>query len=120
MKHTHAITILLFTAALGLSGCATPEQPASERLSLTRDAAAMINEEGQAMAAMAGSRESRSAKADLVCERIKRTGSHLTELYCYTRAEKIANEAKLRAELQHIRDGGFRALEEGRKFGPFK
>lgn len=94
-----ALTAML--AVIALAACAA--QPAAEsskddpNLRLTKDAARVVEEKGEVEAAKAGTKEAK--KSDLVCESVKRTGSHMTETYCYSRAEAERDREKVIREL---------------------
>lgn len=105
----HLLSCLL--VAVVLTACAS--QPASQqeegeaKLVLTPEAKELVEEKGKVEAAKAGTKEAR--KADLVCESVKRTGSHMTETYCYSRREADRTRDRVEQQLRNVPRGGARA-----------
>lgn len=99
MKTLAAISIiggavmLCACASQPVSGDAEDELP----LHLSRDAKRVLDDKGEVTAAKTGTRAARSS--DLECRTIKRTGSHLTEVYCYTDREAQRHREKVVHEL---------------------
>lgn len=93
--------VLIVGGAVMLCACAA--QPVSGdaeeelALHLSRDAQRVLEDKGEVTAAKTGTRAARSS--DLECRTIKRTGTHLTEVYCYTDREAQRHRDKVVHEL---------------------
>lgn len=87
---------LLVVSVAGLAACAAPSEPETEELNLSRQARALVDEKGEVAAALDGRPGSR--ETEVVCQRYKRTGSHMTETYCYTRAERDSKRERTRIQ----------------------
>lgn len=106
--------ILLAVGALALTACAAQPYHSEEddaNVAISKDAARIVNEKGEATAAKAGSEDSK--KSDLVCERVERTGSHMSQTYCYSRREAERNKEKLQDQMRNLQRGAPRNVEGG-------
>lgn len=102
----------LVVAMLGMAACAS-QSTLSEQddVGVTKEGEQVIAERDDEANAVARESE-RDEKPDRVCERVKRTGSHMTETYCYSpreaqRSRDKAREA-VRRETERARAGGDR------------
>lgn len=92
-------------AVMSLVACAaqTPRGDA-EKTVLSPDAAKVVAEEGRVEA----STEESENDSRVVCESVKRTGSHMKETHCYTVAEREKTRREARDELERAQRGGAR------------
>jgi len=110
----HGKAILLAVVTLGLTACAGEPYHSEEgdaNLAISKDAARIVNEKGEATAAKAGSEESK--KSDLICERVERTGSHMSQTYCYSRREAERNKERTQDQVRSMQRGPSKNLEGG-------
>lgn len=107
MKGIHARTTIytvLAASVAGLVACAAPSDPDSEKLKVSREVARQLEEKGEVEAARAGTREARDA--EVICRRVKPTGSHMSETHCYTRRESGQYRDRLQTEWQETTKKG--------------
>lgn len=81
------IALTAVGAALALAGCAAnPSAGEESGVVLSKEAAQVVEKKGdETTAAEAESAAARNS--DLVCERVQRTGSRMSERVCYTKRE---------------------------------
>lgn len=109
----HFFTPAAVLVAAILASCSPPKDPKAMKLNITREGARIINEQGSAVAAKNGSRESREETTDLNCEVTHRTGSHMRSMYCYGRQEREQYREKLKTQLDQMKRGPAKGLGGG-------
>ncbi len=74
-----------------LAGCAAtaPQSDDTVKFHTSDRALQLIEEQGKATATILGYADD----TDLVCERFRKTGSHITTSVCYTRAEMTPSQS---------------------------
>lgn len=105
---------LIATITLLAGGCAATNSAQDETVKFiaSEKAKKTIDEDG-ATAAMRGY----SKETELVCEQIKKTGSHITTNYCYTRAEGDRARKDHQETFRKISSSRPCAAQEGRAGG---
>lgn len=93
-------------AVVSMAACAAPaSKESAQKTTLTRDAARVVKEEGKVTA----STEESEKDSRVVCESVKRVGSHMTESYCYTVAGQERDRQRAQDEIRRAQRGGVRA-----------
>lgn len=106
------VRAVLMVAMVGMAACASQSTlTAQKEDGVTKEGEQVIAERDDEANAVASESEE-DDKPDRVCERVKRTGSHMTETYCYTpreaqRSRERGREA-VRRETERARAGGDR------------
>lgn len=86
-------------AVMGLVACASQTPRTGEgQVAVTKDGEQAIAGEGKVETAMSDSEQDK--KPDRVCERYKRTGSHMVETICYSRSERERERDKEREQMR--------------------
>lgn len=94
---------------LSVAACAAPDAKNSrEKTVLSPDAAEVVEKEGKVEA----STEENKTDSNVVCERVKVTGSNLRETRCYTVAERDKRRERTQEEIRDAQQGGFRADDQ--------
>lgn len=92
-----------------LAACAAPsERDDAEKTTLSPDAARVIKEEGKVEA----STEESKKDSRVVCESVKKTGSHMKETHCYSVAERDRQRERTQDEMQRAQRGGTRSGDQ--------
>jgi len=95
--------------AVSLVGCAAPaSKGTAEKTNMTSKAAKIVREEGKVEA----STEESKKDSRIVCETVKRTGSHMRESYCYSVAERERDRERAQDEVKRIQQRGTRAGDQ--------
>lgn len=91
---------MMAVAVMGLVACASQTPRTDEgQVAVTKDGEQATAGEGQKVeTAMSDSEQEK--KPDRVCERYKRTGSHMVETICYSRSERERERDKEREEMR--------------------
>lgn len=101
--------LLGMMVVVSLAACAAPEmKDSNERTTLSPKAARVVQEEGKVEA----STKESETDSRVVCERTKKTGSHMRETHCYTVAEREKQRARTRDEMERAQQGGARAGDQ--------
>lgn len=96
-------------AVVSLVACAAPAQKGgAQKTTLTRGAAKVVQEEGRVEA----STEDSKKDSRVVCESVKRVGSHMTESYCYSVAESERDRQRAQDEIRRAQRGGTNAGDQ--------
>lgn len=107
---------IALAGAMLLAGCAAtaPQSDDSLKFQASERAAQLLEEQGKTMAAMRG----HDRDTDLVCERFRKVGSHITVNYCYTRAEMMQRRLQHQEKYRKTSEMGATCMEGGIGGGP--
>jgi hypothetical protein len=94
---------------VSLAACAAPAQKeTAETTRLSPDAARVVEKEGKVEA----STKENPKDSPVVCERVKKTGSHMTETFCYTVAEHDKSRERSQEEFRKATQRGTPRAED--------
>lgn len=93
---------------VSLAACAAPANKGPQKTTISPDAAKVVQEEGQVEASTKDSKKD----SRVVCESVKRVGSHMTESYCYTVAEGDRERQRAQDEIRRAQRGGTTAGDQ--------
>lgn len=107
---------LALSSILLLAGCAATAPQSDDRVKFQASdrATKLLEEQGKTLAAMRG----HSRDTDLVCEKFRKTGSHITVNYCYTRAEMEQRRLQHQEQYRKTSEMGATCMEGGIGGGP--
>ncbi len=94
--------VLGLAVVVSLAACAAPAQKGPQKTTMTRGAAQVVKEEGKVEA----STEDSEKDSRVVCESVKRVGSHMTESYCYSVSERDSDRDRAQDEIRRAQRAG--------------
>ncbi len=94
---------------VSLAACAAPAQKqTSGSTKMSPEAARVVEQEGKVEA----STKENKTDSRVVCESVKKTGSHMKETYCYTVAERDRERERAQEDMRRAQQGGARAGDQ--------
>lgn len=90
---------------VSLAACAAPAQKQTpETTKMSPEAARVVEEEGKVEA----STKENKTDSRVICESVKKVGTHMKETHCYTVAERDRERQRAQDEMRKAQQGGAR------------
>lgn len=102
--HQSAALLVISASFLAVAGCASTASTSDERMKfhVSDRAEKLLEEQGKTLAAMRGY----DRDSPLVCERFRKTGSHIILNVCYTREEMEQRRLNHQENYRYMTRGG--------------